>query len=254
MKNTAITLKSPAQRVFECKDLRRMIREFVNPYWVNPFFPSVEGALLEGRPELLKKGYKFISREQIGYFLSHFSLQYPLYASDCDFYNILKVIRSKESEPLPLYVGRNNSHSYTERYMHVFSIFEAGYYELLRQLVKSGDVERTCDLMGSLTKTSDKISWLYKAWRDETDRESMALLCMPYMRFLEDASNEIRGFDLAEFYHTEFCSIHRHMNQIGVRKSIIEDFKDAHAKYIGAIFERVVDLPFVRGVRWLNRE
>lgn len=64
---------SAVQRVFHCKDLIRSIAKFIHPYWVNPFFKSPEGAILEGRSDLLADpAYQFRSTEEVELFLCYY--------------------------------------------------------------------------------------------------------------------------------------------------------------------------------------
>ena len=122
-----------ASQVFYCKDLWSIIGEFVNPYWVNPFFPSVEGALLDGRTELLtQEGYQFQSREQVAEFLSHFALNYPLYASKCDFTNIIRNIDDKRYSRMSRLTISDEDTVGVNRIsvsIHVHSMYQAGCYE-----------------------------------------------------------------------------------------------------------------------------
>ena len=75
----------------------------------------------------------------------------------------------------------------------------------------------------------------------------MTLLCMPYMRFLEEAANYPLGKqgahratsdpltatdEAAQFYHYEFSSMYRRLRNMGIRESIAEDFKEVHGRYI----------------------
>ena len=76
--------------VFGCRDLKNHIISFVNPYWVNPFFSSIEGALLENRQELLgEEGYEFQTNEQLVQFVRYYANNYPKYALEADFSSIL---------------------------------------------------------------------------------------------------------------------------------------------------------------------
>ena len=101
-----------ASRVFSSRDLFGSIMEFIRPEWVNPFFPSIEGALLEGREDLLgqkfevlfrsMKGqvlkgksysphdaYEFRDMSQIVEFAIHYADNYEKYAEGSSFSSIL---------------------------------------------------------------------------------------------------------------------------------------------------------------------
>ena len=101
-----------ASRVFSSGDLFGSIMEFVHPKWVNPFFPSIEGALLEGREELLGQKFELLFRSmkgkvlkgklysphdtyefrdmlQIVEFAAHYAENYEKYAEGSSFSSIL---------------------------------------------------------------------------------------------------------------------------------------------------------------------
>ena len=81
---------SVASKVFGCKDLRNYIKTFINPYWVNPYFPSIEGALLDGREELLGEyGHEFHTGLQLANFMKYYADNYEKYAEGSSFSAIL---------------------------------------------------------------------------------------------------------------------------------------------------------------------
>jgi len=167
-----------ASRVFSSRDLFGSIMEFIRPEWVNPFFPSIEGALLEGREDLLgqkfevlfrsMKGqvlkgklyaphdaYEFRDMSQIVEFAIHYAEDYEKYAKGSSFSSILCYVFA----PLT----RNENIMLSSNLIRSIEYFKE---KLLTNLCKEDNVDRATELFEAASPTFMEFDFerVYRIW------------------------------------------------------------------------------------------
>ena len=190
-----------ASRVFSSRDLFGSIMEFIRPEWVNPFFPSIEGALLEGREDLLGQKFEVLFSRMVGStwkgnvynpldsyeirtsgqladFMRLYTMNYDTYAEGSSFSAILGY----------LFTAFLDSNSNPKKYSKL-SILKTMFLSedtqlkqsqrlLLCELCEKNDVERVCEYVRGIyyTRLPYSLGCLYDCWMDHSDRQCYDIL------------------------------------------------------------------------------
>jgi len=196
-----------ASRVFSSRDLFGSIMEFIRPEWVNPFFPSIEGALLEGREDLLGQkfevlfsrmvgttwkgnvydpldSYEIRTSTQLAEFMYFYKTNYEIYAEGSSFSSILCYLFTPFANYRMLAYGDGNDSMYSRLDIHKTMFYpdvvelETLQRGLLCELCERNDVERVCEYIRGIyyTRLPYSLGGLYDCWMDHTDRQCYDIL------------------------------------------------------------------------------
>lgn len=244
----SLTIKTmnPASRVFGSRDLFGSIYAFIRPEWVNPFFPSIEGVLLDGREELLgtkfeplfrsyvglqcgksiyqpSDTYEFRNISQLAMFIEYYVNNYEDYIETSSFSAIVNYLFSPFLHPY----HRRISHDETRD-------IEFNHRLFLRKLCQHGDVDRLCEYVKGVYPTRLPYSFghLYDEWMDHTERTSYELLTRVLETELDlfvAETHEHRGIPSLDTYIREIL---RDWGSLGINQKRLMELYEVRMKPI----------------------
>ena len=151
--------------VYECADLRKLMASFVNSYWVNPFFDSLEGHLLAGSREWtdLRHQLVFRSAEHHADFFTYAVKNYSEYKGTMYF----DLLVTKFCEPFgvwreqPMFAGMSD-----RDLSSFFSKSETTLSHLIKNVVIDNDVDRMKTLVKCIYATTLDYSFerFFRLW------------------------------------------------------------------------------------------
>lgn len=217
---------NPASRVFSSWDLFSSIYSYIRPEWVNPMFPSVEGALLDGREDLLEteftplfrrmvgkilldgnpylpmKTYSFEDPSQLADFVDLYTTNYTVYKDQCCFSAILGyvttpfLLNTRYCNPIP----PKSSHRHR---------MDVGHRIIFTECCKSNDLPRIREMIIAIYPTGLSYSFgaLYDIWEQQSTQH-IEVLCIALKTELELLElNDERKEDDYQFQQRNFRNI-----------------------------------------------